>query len=64
MHNLTGYSADNPWKIENTISTGISMKHDVREVKIEFTYYDGRFTFFYWYYQRTGYWSLAFNIFD
>ena len=62
MHNLTDYSADNPWEIENTISTGISMKHEVRDVKIEFTYHDGRFPLLNLYYQRTKYWSLGFNI--
>ena len=62
MHNLEDYSPNNPWEIENTISTGISMKHVVRDVRIEFTYHDGRFPLLNMYYQRTKYWSLGLNI--
>ena len=64
LHQIDGYSDDNPWEAEYTIGGGITLKElgNKHTAKINFTYHNGRFPLLNYFYQRSSYMSIAAQI--
>ncbi len=64
LHQINGYSEDNPWELELTIGGGITLKdqNSSHISRINFIYHDGRLPLLNYFYQRTSYISILAQI--
>jgi len=64
LHQIGGYSPDNPWETEYTIGGGLEYEKGFigRKIRLEYYYHSGRFPLLNYFYQRADYFSFGLAI--
>jgi hypothetical protein len=60
LHEVGGYSPDNPWEVEVTVGGGLDIAGS--GVRVEAYYHDGRMPLLNWYYDRVKFISVGLSI--
>lgn len=64
LHQVGGYSPDNPWEYEYTVGGGFEYAKGLagRKIRMEWYYHSGRFPLLNYFYQRSDYVSFGFAL--
>lgn len=64
LHQVGGYSSDNPWEFEVTVGAGFEFNQTAlgRKVRLEGYYHDGRFPLLNYFFQRSKYFAIGIAI--